>query len=80
MSYNGWKNRATWNVILWIKNDEGLYRSAVRFMQTYTGSSPYRDFIAWLGLTSAKTSDGVQWLDKSLDHAELDEAMKEFAE
>lgn len=29
MSYNGWKNWQTWNVALWLGNDEGLYRAAV---------------------------------------------------
>ena len=26
--YNGWKNWATWNVALWLGNDEGLYKIA----------------------------------------------------
>jgi hypothetical protein len=26
--YNGWRNWATWNVMLWINNDEPLYRAS----------------------------------------------------
>jgi len=29
-TYNGWKNCATWNVALWLGNDEGLYKIARR--------------------------------------------------
>lgn len=27
-TYNGWSNWQTWNVNLWLQNDEGLYNAA----------------------------------------------------
>ena len=27
MSYNGWSNWATWNMALWVDNEEPLYRA-----------------------------------------------------
>lgn len=33
MSYNGWSNYETWNVSLWLNNDEGTYRELQRLQQ-----------------------------------------------
>ena len=33
MSYNGWSNYETWNVNLWIDNDEPMYRERQRWMR-----------------------------------------------
>ena len=38
MAYNGWTNYETWNVALWIGNDEGLYRCQQETIQIYAAN------------------------------------------
>ena len=37
MSCQGWKNRDTWNVALWLNNDEGLYNRYRAEVSLYPG-------------------------------------------
>ena len=76
--YNGWKNRQTWNVALWINSEEPLYRSAVEFMKDYKGNKPYGAFIRHEGLTGSRTPDGIAWDGTRLDYKALNEMMREL--
>lgn len=68
MSYNGYKNYETWNVVLWINNDEGLYNIA-------EGCLDYEDFRStMLEFDSLSTPDNVAWFDSKLDISAIDEA------
>lgn len=78
-TYNGWKNRQTWNVALWIGNDEGLYRSAVEFTRHCEGRNVYARFIRAMSMDGDRTPDGIKWLGSRLDYRALNEMMRELA-
>ena len=75
--YNGWSNYETWNVSLWIQNDEGLYNIAREI--TRGTIHPYGDFVDTMLLLGSKgTPDGVSWSHPNLSYDELNEMMEEL--
>jgi len=66
ISYNGWENYETWNVALWINNEEGLYHLA----QECGG---YEDFVNSLydkyGVN--ETPDGVKFNDPKVNVVQI---------
>jgi hypothetical protein len=78
---NGWRNRQTWNVALWIENDESLYFSAVEYKQRCEnrGVRPtYRGFIAWSYLFGMSTPDGYHYDGAKLDYKSLSAMIREL--
>ena len=80
--YNGWKNRQTWNISLWINNDEPLYRSAVAYVKDIKGKGKvptYSGFIKREGLANERTPDNISFSGTRLDRKALDEMIQELA-
>lgn len=85
-TYNGWKNYETWNVALWIGNDEGLYSMAKTCRHSL---SPYHSFADSLRdfadpkdhtihQIAFETPDNVAWNDSGLDIEALNEMIKDL--
>ena len=70
--YNGWTNYETWNVALYMDNDEQSYALA----RTCKNYKEYQFF----NLTHPRntTPDGVSLFDPKLNHKELDDKIKEL--
>lgn len=75
--YNGWKNRQTWNIALWINNDESLYRIAAEYVKQAKRIS-YISFVKYAGLQGAYTPDGIKFDWTRLDYKALTEMLKEL--
>ena len=74
-TYNGWANYETWNVALWIGNDEMIYRHA-RINRNLGYRRWAKRFIVEFG--EYITGDGVAWLHDDIDTDEMDEMLEEL--
>ena len=73
-TYNGWANYATWNVALWLGNDESMYNLARGYAEHGYKSLSH----VLVELFGPKTPDGVHWQDCELDIFALSDMMMEF--
>ena len=89
--YNGWANRATWNVSLWISNDENLWDAACRAVDllqrrgtlsesvtpTWAKSFACVEFENRFGIR--ETPDGYSLTDENIDWSAIADMIKELA-
>ena len=73
-TYNGWANWETWNVALWIQNDEGLYRLA-RDCRTFES---FRETMDEIGAPT--TGDNVAWDLPCIDRDEIENMFSELGQ
>jgi hypothetical protein len=88
-TYNGWKNYETWNVNLWIQNDEGLYGFVRDGLESILDSCDndwenvsHTDLKELVrdAFGSNKTPDGVSLFSNEIDWDEISDALLELAE
>ncbi len=70
--FGNWSNWATWNVALWLQNDEALYKVARQFTH-YDSLIPYLE--SGFG---QMTPDGARWMDPAIDTAALDKMLTDL--
>ena len=76
--YNGWKNRSTWNVVLWLGNE---YPLSLILAGYATYKTPYLSLRADLKETFGyvKTKDNVSLWDSTLDIPAINNFIRDFS-
>jgi hypothetical protein len=71
ISYNGWSNYETWQVALWIQNDEGLYNIA-------SECGCYQEFVDNISEFMLQTPDGVRFNDPAVNVIQLNSELFDY--
>jgi hypothetical protein len=78
--YNGWSSRATWNIVLWLTNDERAYNAARArigaFEQPLSKGDARHNVQFALG---HMTPDGVKTSDPTISWEEILETLNELS-
>jgi hypothetical protein len=61
--YNGWSNWETWNVALWLGNDEYHYHATRHFWRAEQFEEYVRDFVADMGGFGDLEPDDIDSVD-----------------
>lgn len=69
--YNGWTNYETWNVALWIQNDQSFYATARQ-------CDDYEEFVSALCKGCVQTPDGVKWNSPKVNLIEIADLFEEL--
>ena len=78
--YNGWANYETWNVMLWINNDE-LLHSTLKNVWSNNFTKAVNTYEKWLlefEMYKRSTPDGVKWSSKKINLSEVNEHIDEM--
>ena len=76
--YNGWANYETWNINLWLANDECLYTGILELTNGKKIKTIKDTKEKVSALFGEKTPDGVSLKDKKIKWSEIKEAINEF--
>lgn len=89
-TYNGWKNRATWNISLWIGNDENVYGAAHAAVDTLRRRGTLESVVtpSWAkafatiafeeAFDSTKTPDGYSVDDADIDWSAIADMIRDL--
>lgn len=86
--YNGWNSYETWNINLWLQNDEGFYNAMVDELRDILEAheSDWENVSLaevrgmFRNVIGSKTPDGVSTSHPDIDWMELSDALLELAE